>query len=298
MMQWYRDAVRTLVVLACVACGRAKEAPAPATSPSAGDASPASPSSPDATELPAHRRFATLDEALLAIIPDDARVLGFGELHARTDRANVRSSLAAFTSALPALGNRISDLVLETWVVDPKCGAKAVATTKKLEAEVRRPATTKSELALLIDAAKTAGIKPHAMTLSCADYATLAPDGGAPDPVAMLTLTTRELGRIATSAIAYRDRQADSRPWIAIYGGALHNDRFPEEAVAEWSYAAAVDRASGDRFVELDVIVPELAEPDPASQRQPWFPLVAAAREVLVWQRGERSFVILLPRAE
>jgi hypothetical protein len=84
-----------------------------------------------------------------------------------------------------------------------------------------------------------------------------------------------------------------------VYGGALHNDRFPDAAVAEWSYAAAVDRATGDRFVEIDVIVPELAEADPASRRQPWFALAGAPRDphnpVVVWQRGERSFVVVLP---
>jgi hypothetical protein len=43
--------------------------------------------------------------------------------------------------------------------------------------------------------------------------------------------------------------------------------------------------------------VPELAEADAALQKQPWFPLVASAKQVLVWQRGERSFVVILPRS-
>ena len=45
------------------------------------------------------------------------------------------------------------------------------------------------------------------------------------------------VGRIATSAIRHRDREPGHRAWIAIYGGALHTDRFPEPSVAEWSYA-------------------------------------------------------------
>src|SRR5687768_254399 len=80
----------------------------------------------DASELPPHRRYPTLAAALAATIPQGARVIGFGELHARTDRAAVRSALAAFTEALPALADRISDLVIETWIVDPKCGKRAV----------------------------------------------------------------------------------------------------------------------------------------------------------------------------
>ena len=137
------------------------------------------------------------------------------------------------------------------------------------------------------------------MTLGCADYAAIAPGGREIDPVALLSLTTRELTRIATSAVVHRDRQPGHRPWIAVYGGALHNDRFPDASVAEWSYAAAIDKASADRYVEIDLLVPELAEPDEQSQKQPWFPLVRAARDparpVVAWKRGERSFVVVLP---
>jgi len=249
-----------------------------------------------AAALPPHTRHATLAAALLATIPTDARVIGFGELHARADRAQVRSALAAFTEALPSFGERISDLVVETWIVDPKCGQKAVTATKKIETDVKRPEATKSEVALLADAARAAKIQPHAMTLSCKDYEQLAPEKGAPDLVLMLGLVTRELTRVATSAIRYRDQQPEHRPWITLYGGALHNDRFPAAAVAEWSYAKAVDQASQNHYVEIDLIVPEFAEPDPPSQAQPWFPLALAADQVLVWKRGERSFVVVLPR--
>ena len=60
-----------------------------------------------------------------------------------------------------------------------------------------------------------------------------------------------------------------------------------------------VDRATAGHFVEIDLISPRLAEADPTSRRQPWFPLVGAARDparpVSVWTRGERSFVVVLP---
>lgn len=303
-----RSLIVLSLVVAAAGCGKGRtpsstpagsgapgEAAAAGGGSAAGSASAAAAGSA-ATGLPPHTRHASLADALRRAIPADARVLGFGELHARVDRAQVRSALAAFTEALPSFGERVSDLVVETWIVDPKCGKQAVTATKKIETEVKRPEATKSEIALLADAARAAKIQPHAMTLSCKDYEALAPEKGSPDPVVMLGLVTRELSRIATSAIRFRDQQPGHRPWIAVYGGALHNDRFPAAGVAEWSYAAAVDAASGGRYVELDVIVPELAEPDPASQRQPWFPLVAAADQVLVWERGERSFVVILPR--
>lgn len=84
-----------------------------------------------------------------------------------------------------------------------------------------------------------------------------------------------------------------------MYGGALHNNRFPEAGIAEWSYAADADRATGGRFVEIDLVVPELAAASPAARREPWFPLAGAPRDpdhpVVVWTRGERSFVVILP---
>ena len=307
----YRTCLRyCLLTLAICACSKDAAAPTPALreagklddKPSATGAGVAI----SAPGLPEARSYPDLGAALIAIIPADARVIGFGELHARTDRAQVTSSLASFTRALPAIADQLSDLLLETWLVDPACGKAAVQATAKIETTMKRPEATKSEIAELAAAARAAHIQPHAMTLTCADYARVVarPAGAGSadrevDAVAMLTLTTRELTRIATSAVAHRDKQPSHRPWIAVYGGALHNDRFPDAAVAEWSYAAAVDRVTGGRFVEVDVIVPELAAGDPVMQRQPWFPLVGAprdpARPVVVWTRGERSFVVVLP---
>lgn len=296
----YRSIVGLGLVLGVVlgACGKdgasttqGAQRPPP---PPARDAAAAT--SPADAEAFAPDTYRDLGEALVAIIPADARVLGFGELHSRTDRAAVRSALSRFTEALPRIGDQLSDLVVETWVVDPKCGQAAVTATRQLETTVKRPEATKSEITLLADAARAAKIQPHAMTLTCADYKTLV-QGGEPDPVAMLTLTTRELTRIATSAIVHRDKEPAHRPWIAVYGGALHNDAEPAPGVAEWSYAAALDKATGDKFVELDLIVPELAAADATSRQQPWFPLVERAGDrIQVHARNPRSFVIVLPK--
>jgi hypothetical protein len=242
--------------------------------------------------------YPDLAAALKAIVPADARVIGFGELHSRTDRAQVKSSLARFTSdGLPALGDKLSDLIVETWIVDPKCGQSAKTATAKVEIKVRRPQETKSEIALLAETARAAKIQPHAMKLSCADYEKVAPSGGDVLPDVMLGLITKELGRIAEEAVKHRDKDPGHRPLIGLYGGALHNDRFPAEGVADWSYAARVDGLTGNKFVEIDLIVPELAEADPAMKAQPWFEVVKSPDPgVKVWKRGERSFVIIFPR--
>ena len=283
-----------------VACGSngpsTKESPPASPASSQRVAAPVAEAVPDAAIVHPPNTYADLAAALAAIIPPDARVVGFGEIHNRIDRAQVKSALFHFTAALPAFGAKYSDLVVETWLVDPSCGQKAVQATQKMETEVKRPEATKSEVALLADVAKAAGIKPHAMTITCADYDRLV-KGGQADPVEMLTLTTRELKRIATSAVRYRDKQPEHRPWIAVYGGALHNDRFPDPAVAEWSYAGAVDEATKSHFIEIDLIVPELAAADDLSKKQPWYALVESAGDrVAVHKRDDRSFVVVLPK--
>ncbi len=242
--------------------------------------------------------YPDLASALAAIVPADARVIGFGELHSRTDRAQVKSALARFTSdGLPSIADRLSDLVVETWIVDPTCGQPAKTATAKVEITVRRPQETKSEIAQLAEAARAAKVQPHAMKLTCDDYEKVAPRGKDVLPDVMLGLITKELGRIADEAVVYRNKDPDHRPWIALYGGALHNDRFPATGVEEWSYAARVDKLTGDKFVEIDLIVPELAEADAGAQKQPWYELVKSTEpSVRVWKRGERSFVVVFPR--
>jgi hypothetical protein len=300
--------VRLAVLLALIACTKTPSAgrddtratgsaiPAARGSGSAagssGSAAAASPT------LPAHAEYPDLGTAIVKTIPDGARVVGFGELHNRTDRAQVASALARFTSdGLPAIADRLSDLVVETWIVDGKCGSAAQEATAKVTVTMRRPQETKSEIGLLADAARKAKIQPHAMRITCDDYSRMAPPGKDVQPEALLDLTTRELGRISSEAVAHRDQEPAHRPWVAVYGGALHNDRFPDPGVADWSYAAKADAATGNHFVEIDLIVPELAAADAPSQKQPWFPLVAVAdNKVRVWQRGERSFVIVLQK--
>lgn len=272
---------------------------ATAAAPVAGDA---------AAALPRWSTAPDLGAAIARIVTDDVRAVGFGELHARTDRAaGVRSALSRFTDdALPVLGDRLSDLVLETWLFDRDCGEQAATATTRVEATMRRPASTKSELGVLVERARAAGVQPHVMRLSCDDWTRIAPP---PPPGAttapdvdyevLLGVITRELGRIAAEAIAYRDGHGATRRLVATYGGALHNDLYPIEGIADWSFAAGLDAAAGGHYLEVDLYVPEYAEVDDLTRGEAWFPLLAeaGADHVLVIERGPRSYVIVLPRS-
>jgi hypothetical protein len=286
------------LLLVVVGCSK-DSTTAPRREPARGDAQASQPAPADAALVEVKSTtYPDLAAALVGTIPAGARVIGFGEMHLRTDVKQVKSAIARFTQdGLPAIADQLSDLVVETWIVDPKCGQKAQTTTTKVEMTVRRPAETRNEIAMLADAARAAKIQPHAMKLTCADYEKVNPDNGQIAADVMLDLTTKELGRISGEAVAFRDKKAEKRPWIGVYGGALHNDRMPAPGIEDWSYAAKADEASKDRFVEIDLIVPEIAQADAASHSQPWYWLVAHADDkVHVWQRGERSFVVVLPK--
>jgi len=84
-----------LLTLAVCACG--KDVPAPSGAP---HKSAPTQRIPDDAGAAAPRAYPDLAAALVATIPPDARVIGFGELHARRDRPAATSTLAAFTRAL------------------------------------------------------------------------------------------------------------------------------------------------------------------------------------------------------
>lgn len=249
---------------------------------------------------PPYQLYPDLGSALAAIVRDDRpRVLGIGELHARTDRpAPAVSALAHFSGdALPAIADRVSDVVVETWTVDPGCQRGQVA-TRRIESGMKRPATTKNEIGALFGVTRARSITAHVMRLGCDDLAALA---GADhvDAERLLATVTRELDRVTRSAVRYRDEHHEARPLIVVYGGALHNDLYPYASTKQWSYALGVDEATGGRFIEVDLYAPELIEGDPLYQGEPWYPLVARAdsRGVMLIERLPRSYLAILPRS-
>jgi hypothetical protein len=288
------------VLVACEPSDRPR-ADLPAVAKPAKGKRPAPPAPPPdaAPPLPPHQLYPDLGAALQAVTRDRPRVIGLGELHVRTDRpAPAVTALARFSGeVLPALGDRVSDVVVETWTVDPSC-QKAEAGTKRIESDMKRPAETKNELGALFGVARARSIKAHVMRLSCADLTAFA-GGGALDAERLLTMVTRELDRVTRSAVRYRDEHHDARPYILVYGGALHNDLYPFESTKDWSYALAVDAATGGRYVEVDVYAPELIEGDELYQREAWYPLVAKrdGKGVVLIERAPRSYLAILPRS-
>jgi hypothetical protein len=252
----------------------------------------------DAFALP-HSVHDDLGSAFEQILRDKPRVIGVGELHLRTDKKGpTTSALARFTNeAMPKLGTTVSDLVIETWVVDPACKS-AGEQTQRVESAMKRPESTKSEIGALVGVIKQNGIKAHVMRLTCDDLATVAPPTGV-EAEKLLDIVTRELGRVTRSAVRYRDEHAEPRPLIVVFGGALHNDLYPFESTKQWSYAPAVDEATSGRFVEVDLYLPELVEGQALYEAEDWYPLVAKMPpgKVLLVERAPHSWLAILPRS-
>jgi hypothetical protein len=296
-----------IVAIACDGKKRANDDPPPEprvkdTAKTPDDAATSPSTSPagdtDALSLP-HSVHDDLGGAFEEILRDQPRVIGVGELHLRTDKQGpTTSALARFTSeAMPRIGASVSDLVIETWVVDPACKTGGEA-TQRVESAMKRPESTKSEIGALVGVIKENGIKAHVMRLTCDDLATVAPPSGV-DAEKLLDIVTRELGRVTRSAVRYRDEHAEPRPLIVVFGGALHNDLYPFESTKQWSYARSVDEATSGRFVEVDLYLPELIEGQALYEAEDWYPLVAKAPpgKVLLVERAPHSWLAILPRS-
>lgn len=286
------------VTVACSSGKRARDDDAPAATMPTDAAAPSDAGAPTDGFVPRHTRHADLGAAIAKVLADKPRVLGIGEIHERTDRASTNTpTLVRFArEALPVLAPQTSDLVIETWTLEPGCKS-GVSNSRKIESTMKRPASTTSQITSLFGIASANSIKAHVMRLTCADLeASVTPDGV--DPVRLLDLVTRELGRIARSAVRYRDEHQETRPLVVVYGGALHNDLYPPRSTREWSYALDVDDAVGGRYVELDLYRPEQVEEVELYRTEPWYPLLAATGpdHVVLVERAPHAYLVLLPR--
>ena len=275
---------------------------------------------PPALEAPVARRHAGAGDALAEVIAagDAPLVLGVGELHQTTGTASVPSSLGRFTRELwPIVAPHTSDLIVETWVTDGACGRAEAATVAGVAATTDRPAATGSEIVTLLRRAKETGVRPHVLHVSCADYQLLSSPsspsssssspsrrgtGAVVDFQRLLTLIQRQLLATVTRVLAARPA-ADATKLVVVYGGALHNDLYPDPALASFSYGVPVFRATGGRYRELDLYVPEYLDGNAAMHREPWFPIWQRdarsglpAGAITVIARSRDSFVLIFPR--
>ena len=270
---------RTLLLAGVLSLGCASSPPpsAPPPAPPAGPRRPrrlpAPPPAPSACGALDCRLYDTPLLAFRAVLAQKPLVLALGEAHGQKDTPGVPTSARRFTEEmLPELQGQASDLVIELMVPPAGCEKKTkAAVRKKLEKVTEHQAeTNQNEYVTLGHAAEKFGIAPHLLFPSCADFK--AVDAAGADSVdAALQLVGRLMRETADKLLA-RNEKAGADRMIVLYGGALHNDVSPEESARPYAFGPPLVAATRDRYVELDVFVPELIRDTGMWTRFPWYP--------------------------
>lgn len=229
------------------------------------------------------REFATTRGAIAAILEDvgPQRVYAVGEYHP-TSALVGRSPMAQFVSdVLPLLP--AEDVLLEAWP-DPSCSRSDPA-QQQVAAVAQRPIET--------NPTATTTFGPHhrlyGLSITCIEHSAMLDPRGRVDFLRLLAMVSDKLRDRA------RDLLAD-RKTLVIYGGALHNDLYPQWLLDELSYGHQLVSQSVP-VVEIDLVSPEVVRQVRSLWSQPWFPLVerAASDRAMVWERGLNSYVVILP---
>lgn len=226
-------------------------------------------------------------------------MIGIGEAHALAGTEAIEPAVRRFTrDLLPLLRTKATDLVVELMIPNPRCRKEAARAKEEQKVVTERQAAgDQNDYVALAAAARSLGIRPHALEPTCDDLARIA--GAGPDAVtASLDVVTR-LARESLERL-YEDNASrnDARAVVA-YGGAMHNDLQPRPGREKWSFGPALSKLTGGRYVEIDLIVPEFIADSPAWKGLPWLPLfdpAAHPTEATLLSPEPGSFVLVFPR--
>ena len=251
-----------------------------------------------AADAPRAVKHASAQAAVATLLPDPGGVIAFGELHQTRATANVRSSLSRFTDEiLPAVAPHASHLIVETWITRGTCGEEEKHVTEEVARTTERPVETESEIMKLLRRAKELGVAPHVLDVGCDEYKVLAGSSGAVDYDKLLTITNQHLQRAIGQGLLLP--RAPGRPLIVVYGGALHNDLFPDPTLAKYTFGRAVHAATRGAYREIDLYVPEMVDSTPTLKAEPWYrawqKAGAGASDVII-QRNPRSSIVVFRR--
>ncbi len=248
-------------------------------------------------------RFASPAAAFDRVLEGRPRVLAVGESHAPADGPRVPSATVRFKELLlPRLSGRATDLVLELWIANGKCGKSEVAVREKQAPIVAREAKTNpNEFVALGDAAFGLGIKPHVLVPTCEEYARIL-DAGAGDVDLMLTTIAKRSIDVAFKFLPAELTDAATGPsTLLMYGGSVHNDLHPRPGREPWSFGPTIAAKVPGRYVELDLVVPEFIKDDEVWKNLPWFPHFDRAKhtdvETVLMHPKDGVYVLVFPFA-
>jgi len=239
--------------------------------------------------------------ALEAVLKEKPRVIGIGESHAQKGQEEIPSVTKRFTEQfLPLVEGKASDVVLEVWVADGKCGKEK----EKKAAEAQKPVTqnqaktNQNEFVALGDAANAKGIKPHILRAKCDDYDAIVKAG--PDGViVMLEMIARLMDEKVKALVEKNEKAQQGDKIVLTYGGAIHNDIAARKGREKWTFGPDLTQATGGKYIELDLVVPEFIQDNEAWKSLPWYPHFnkdAAPTKTTLIRPTKNSFVLIFPK--
>ncbi|MDC0749403.1 hypothetical protein [Polyangium mundeleinium] len=273
----------------------ASAAPAPSASTAPAAAAPPEPCGEMGCLL-----YDTPEAAFAAILAENPLILGIGESHAQKGKEGIPTATKRFTDTfLPLLAGKASDIVLEIWVSEGKCGKEKEAQVAEQQKPVTQgqAKTNQNEFVTLGDAAYALGVKPHILRASCADYDAIVKAG--PDSVIVMLEMIARLMDEKAKALASRNANAGAGKMVLTYGGAIHNDLTARPGREKWTFGPDLAAATADRYVELDLVVPEFIQDNDAWKALPWVPHFkrdAHPTKTTVFRPAKGSFVLIFPK--
>jgi hypothetical protein len=246
------------------------------------------------------RPIASLPAALEELLARRPRVVAFGEIHQTTASLHVPSSLKHFNDELLAVvAPHASDLVVETWMTQGKCGKTETAVIANVQKTTQRPAQTENEVLTLIERARRAGLEPHILSVSCREYEAIYQGKQGVDYDALLRMTSDKLEAGIREVLARPGGRDDQRA-VVVYGGALHNDLAPAPGLSAYAFGQSISKTVGGRYLEIDLYVPEYVQKQKTLRAEPWYAVyrkTARRGQAVLIERSLDSYVLVFPRA-
>jgi hypothetical protein len=273
--------------------------------PAASSAAPTVASSAKPTPVPPHPcgafdclAFATPGAAFDYVLQSNPRVLAVGEAHAQDNTPGIRSSTRRFAEQLlPKLAGKAKHIVIELLLAN--CKQETVQGVKEQQAPVteHQAKTNQNEFVTLGKVAQSFGIEPSGLTPDCPEYEAVVAAGQDAIP-GLLRLVADQTTKEVEALLAKPDASADL---ILTYGGALHNDLYPRPGQEAWSFGPKLAADTQNRYVELDLIVPEFVKDTEAWRNLPWFAAFDREHlngETLLYRPAPGSFALIFPKTE
>lgn len=218
---------------------------------------------------------AALRAALVGARP---RVVAFGESHALAGAAPAEPAVRRFLrELLPVLAPSSSALVVEVMLPNPACQARSADVRERQRVVTDRQApSNQNDYVALASRARELGLEVVPLRPGCQALERIA-KAGADAPLVSLEVIRELAAHELVQRVAEGTARGDSR-MVLFYGGALHNDVAPLPGREAWVFGPELTAATGGRYLEVDLVVPEWITPSPAWTAQPFYAHYDAAR--------------------